>query len=124
MKRKILLLPLALLGIFALVTWGCEKDDENEEVCEKYQPEQCEIANACCPTDGGNCYYEYGTSKFYCDKSKATPSDPDGCDEAETQVINLICNTAKAANMAKAKIELRALTKRLMAEARQLSVCH
>lgn len=123
MKRKIYLLPLSLFAIFAAVTWSCQKDDE-EDVCKKFEPAQCEIANACCPTDGSNCYYEYGDKKYFCDKTKATSDDPDGCNAAEDQVIGVICGTAKSADIQLAKLQLRELTQKLMNEARMLSVCN
>lgn len=123
MKNKIYLLPLSLLAVFTVVTWSCQKDDD-EDVCQKFEPQQCEIANACCPTDGGNCYYEYGDQKFYCDNSQATADDPDGCNAAEDQVIDVICSTAKGADIQLAKVQLRELTRKLMNEARMLSVCH
>ncbi len=123
MKNKIYLLPLSLLAVFTVVTWSCQKDDE-EEVCKKYEPQQCEIANYCCPTDGGNCYYEYGDQKFYCDQSQATAGDSNGCNGAIDDVIAVICPTAKAADIQLAKVQLRELTRKLMNEARMLSVCH
>ncbi len=123
MKRKIYLLPLSLLAVFTVVTLSCQKDDE-EDVCKKFEPSQCEIANACCPTDGGNCYYEYGDQKYYCDNNLATDLDPDGCDAAEDQVIGVICGTAKSADIQLVKAQLRELTRTLMKEARMLSVCH
>jgi hypothetical protein len=123
MKKKIYLLPLTLLAVLALVTWSCQKDDE-EDVCKKFEPQQCEIANACCPTDGTNCYYEYGDRKFYCDRTQATNDDPDGCNKAEDDVIAVICPPAKAADIQLVKAQLRELTRTLMKEARMLSVCN
>jgi len=123
MKNKIYLLPLSLLAVFTVVTWSCQKDDD-EDVCKKHEIQQCEIVNTCCPTDGGNCYYEYGDQKFYCDATQATPADPEGCNEAEDQVIGVICSTAKGADIQLAKVQLRELTRKLMNEARMLSVCH
>ena len=123
MKNKIYLLPLSLLAVFTVVTWSCQKDDD-EDVCQKFEPQQCEIANACCPTDGGNCYYEYGDQKFYCDQSQATAGDSNGCNGAIDDVIAVICPTAKAADIQLAKVQLRELTRKLMNEARMLSVCH
>jgi hypothetical protein len=124
MKQKVYLLPLTLLVLLGVVVWSCE-DKKDEDVCEKFQPQaQCEIANACCPQDGGNCYYELGDRKFYCDKTKATSTDKDGCNEAEDQVLTAACPASKSFDFAAAKVELRALTQRLLQEARSLSVCN
>lgn len=124
MKKKIFLLPLSLFAIFALVTWSCEKD-ESDDVCDKYQPaERCEIANACCPTDGGNCYYEYNDQKYYCDKTQDSEDNPDGCNDAMEQVLNAVCGSAKGVNYTLAKAELRALTQQLLNQARVESLCN
>ncbi len=65
-----------------------------------------------------------GDSNYYCDKSKATPDDPDGCDDAENQAIEALCPTATAKQLLAAKVELNMLTKKLLQEARTYSVCH
>lgn len=122
MRKKLLIAPFALGAILALLTWGCQKDDE--DVCQKFEPPQCEIANVCCPTDGTNCYYEVGDNKYYCDKNKATTSDPDGCDEAENQAIAVLCAAASPDQLMSAKVELSKLTRKLLQEARSFSVCH
>lgn len=122
MRKKLLLVPVLLGGLLAFLTWGCEK--ENKDVCEKFEPPQCEIANVCCPTDGSNCYYDVGDTKYYCDKTKATSSDPDGCDEAENQAIAALCAAASPDQLMGAKVELRNLTAKLIKEARMYSVCH
>lgn len=122
MRKKLLLTPFLLGGLLAFLTWGCEK--VIEDVCQKFEPPQCEIANVCCPTDGGNCYYEYGDKKYYCDKTKATTTDPHGCNEAENKVIAAICTTASPEQLMDAKVELRNLTAKLLKEARMYSVCH
>lgn len=122
MRKKLLVAPIILGAVLAFLTWGCEK--EEEDVCQKFEPPQCEIANVCCPTDGGNCYYEVGESKYYCDKTKATPDDPDGCNDAENQAIEVLCAAASPDQLMNAKVELSKLTRKLMQEARTLSVCH
>lgn len=122
MRKKLLVAPIILGAVLAFLTWGCEKEDK--DVCQKFEPPQCEIANVCCPTDGGNCYYDVGSTKYYCDKSKATSTDPDGCDEAEDQAIADLCGTANTEQLMYAKVELRKLTQKLMQEARTYSVCH
>jgi len=122
MRKKLLFAPIVLGAVFAFLTWGCEKEDK--DVCQKFEPPQCEIANVCCPTDGGNCYYDVGSTKYYCDKTKATPSDPDGCNEAENKAIADLCAAASPDQLMAAKVELSKLTRKLMQEARTLSVCH
>jgi hypothetical protein len=122
MRRKLLIAPFVLGAMLALLTWGCEKEDK--DVCQKFEPPQCEIANVCCPTDGGDCYYEVSDSKYYCDKSKATQDDPDGCNAAETQAIEILCAAASPDQLMAAKVELSKLTRKLMQEARTYSVCH
>lgn len=122
MRKKLLFAPFVLGAILALLTWGCEKEDK--DVCQKFEPPQCEIANVCCPTDGSNCYYDVGETKYYCDKTKATSSDPDGCDEAEDKAIAALCASASPEQLMAAKVELRSLTAKLLKEARTYSVCH
>ncbi|MEW5846339.1 MAG: hypothetical protein AB1777_08745 [Bacteroidota bacterium] len=122
MRRKLLIAPFVLGAMLALLTWGCEQEDK--DVCQKFEPPQCEIANVCCPTDGGNCYYDVGSTKYYCDKSKATSTDPDGCDEAENKAIADLCAAASPDQLMSAKVELSSLTRKLMQEARTYSVCH
>jgi len=129
MRKKLLIVPFALVAILALLTWGCEKESD-EDVCSLFDPSKpevelvCEIANVCCPTDGGACYYVVGDSNYYCDKSKATPDDPDGCNEAENQAIVALCPTATYKQLLAVKVELNELTKKLLQEARTYSVCH
>jgi hypothetical protein len=122
MKKKLLFLPLILLGILLALNWGCDK--LNDDVCKAFEPKSCESANSCCPTDGGNCYYEYNGTKYYCDKSKATTSDPDGCDEAENKVIASICSANGKIDIMAIKASMRKHIKNLMQEARIQSVCN
>lgn len=114
MKKRIFLMPLTLLAILAIVTWGCEKD--KDDVCQAFEPlPVCEIANACCPLDGGNCYYEYGDVIVYCNGND--------CDDAENEIISIICPTASASERQEAILILREVTVRLMHEARAKSLC-
>ena len=114
MKKKIFLLPLALLGVLFLVNWGC--DLKEEEYCQAFEiSEVCEIPNICCP-EGEPCYYEWEDQVFYCNSA-------DDCDEAEEQIIAVVCPTAKTSEKELATIELRKATQRLMAEVRSHSVC-
>ncbi len=122
MKKKLLLLPLTLFAVLVLLNWGCDK--LNDDVCSAFEPKNCEAANSCCPTDGGNCYYEYNGTKYYCDKSKATSSDPDGCDEAESKVISAICSANSKIDILAIKASMRSHIQKLMKEARAQSVCN
>ncbi|MDD2277596.1 MAG: hypothetical protein PHD06_03855 [Bacteroidales bacterium] len=128
MKRKIYLLPLALLSTLILITWGCEKE-KDEDVCEKFEltaKVQCGPATLCCPTDGGNCYIvNPDGADFYCDIKNATTSDPDGCAAAEAAYIAMFCS--KGISNAEQEIvvkELRLHFRKLMDEARTYSVCN
>jgi len=123
MRRKLLFAPIILGAVFAFLTLGCEK--EEQEVCQKFDlGEHCEIPNVCCPTGDGDCYIEYADQRFYCDKTKATPNDPYGCDDAENQAIEVLCVAASPEQLMAAKVELSKLTRKLMQEARTLSVSH
>lgn len=119
--KKILLLPVTLLIGLAIVTWSCGGDDEEEDVCQAFP--QCEVtATACCP-ETGNCYYTYEGQTFTCDASTATANDPDGCANAELSLIAAMCPTKGMADSQSAILELRALTRQLMKQARLNSVC-
>lgn len=113
MKKRIFLLPLTLLAILAIVTWGCEKD--KDDVCQAWEPPQCEILTACCPLDGGNCYYEFEDVIVYC--------DGEDCDEAMDEIISIVCPPAKSGERQETKLKLRELTLRLMEAARTKSLC-
>ncbi len=114
MRKKLLATPIILGAILALLTWGCKKVED--DVCQLFEPPECEIANVCCPPDGGNCYYEVGDQKFYCDKS--------GCAEAENKAIEILCGTASVQGKMYAKAELQRLTIQLIQQAKMYSVCH
>lgn len=122
MRKKLLATPIILAAILAALTWSCEKDED--DVCHLFEPPECEIANVCCPPDGGNCYYEVGDQKFYCDKDKATETNPDGCAEAQNQAIEVLCGTASVQGKMYAKAELQRLTIQLIQQAKMYSVCH
>ncbi|QKG78922.1 hypothetical protein [Tenuifilum thalassicum] len=122
MRKKLLFTPLILGLVLAMLNWGCEKDEN--DVCQLFEPPECEIANVCCPTDGGDCYYEVGDQKFVCDKTKATENDPDGCADAESQAIEVLCGTASTQGKMYAKAELQRLTAQLLQQAKMYSVCH
>lgn len=128
MMKKIYLLPLALLSALILITWGCEKD-EDEDVCVLFvltAKVSCEDATLCCPTDGGNCYIVNPEgADFYCDIEDATTSDPDGCAAAEAAYIAEFCSKGISKTEEEiVKIELRQQFRMLMEEARTYSVCN
>jgi len=127
MKHKIYLLPLALLSALILITWGCEKEEE-EDVCEIFDitAKSCDPATICCPLDGGNCYIVNPEGEdFYCDADAATETDPEGCDAAYTAYIEQFCppNISKV-DTEVVKKEIRAHIRKLMEEARTYSVCN
>jgi hypothetical protein len=128
MNKKVLLLPVVLLGILMIVNWGCEKDED--DVCEKFDAiadlyPSCDIPAVCCPIDGGDCYIVNPTGDDYmCNKDNATPNDPDGCDQAENDYIDEKCTSKMSAEQRKGlKKELRKFTKELMEKTRTYSIC-
>ena len=127
MKHKINFLTLALLSALILITWGCEKEEE-EDVCEIFEltAKSCGPATFCCPLDGGDCYLVNPDGEdFYCDADAATEDDPDGCAAAEAAYIAAFCS--KDISKADAEIvkkEIRAHIRKLMEEARTYSVCN
>lgn len=128
MMKKIYLLPLALLSALILITWGCEKD-KDEDYCKKFvltAKISCEDATLCCPTDGGDCYIvNPDGANFYCDARTATPSDTDGCNAAEAAYIAKFCSKDISKTEEEiVKIELRQQFRTLMEEARTCSVCN
>lgn len=128
MKKKIYLLPFALLSALILILWGCEKD-KDEDVCALFvltAKVSCEDATLCCPTDGGNCYIVNPEgADFYCDIKNATASDPDGCTAAEAAYIAQFCSKdISKTEEATVKKELRQHFNKLMKEARTQSVCN
>ncbi|PKP34732.1 MAG: hypothetical protein CVT98_10600 [Bacteroidetes bacterium HGW-Bacteroidetes-15] len=129
MNKKLFLFPIVLLGILAIVTWGCEKEEE-DDYCQAFDitpiAPQCEIPTVCCPLDGSDCYYvNPDGADYYCDASSATENDPDGCDAAMNTYIDEQCETAKMtlADRDKIKVELSKFTRKLMLEVREKSVC-
>lgn len=129
MKKKIFLLPLTLIGLLLVFNWGCEKDEEEDELCEAFDglPEYCEIPTICCPTDGGDCYYvNPDGDNYYCDANLATENDPDGCAQAENAYINDHCDTAKVSYAVKMQMhkDLSQFTKKLMEKAKAQCVCN
>ena len=129
MKKKIFLLPLTLIGLLLVFNWGCEKDEEEDELCEAFDglPEYCEIPTICCPTDGGDCYYvNPDGDNYYCDANLATENDPDGCAQAENAYINDHCDTAKVSYAVKMQMhkDLSQFTKKRMEKAKAQCVCN
>lgn len=128
MNKKIYLIPLLLATILFAITWGC-KPEEQEDVCEAFDlvaKVDCDVATICCPIDDGNCYITNpdGGENFYCDKTKATPSDPDGCSEAEAAYIATFCTKGITKEQeAEVRYELQQHFKQLMTKARHYSVC-
>ena len=119
--KKIFLLPVSLLFGLAIVAWSCGDDEKEEDVCNEFP--QCQVsATACCP-EIGNCYYTYEDQTFTCDASAATAEDPDGCAQAELALIAAMCPTKGMIDTQAAVLELRALTRQLMEQARMNSVC-
>lgn len=120
MKKNYFLLPAVLFVVLTVVTWACKEEEEPEDVCQSFPA--CEIyANACCP-DEGDCYYEYNDQTYYCDADSATESDPDGCNFITDSLVAIMCGE-DTTGAAKALIELRQLTRQLMKEAREQSLC-
>jgi hypothetical protein len=122
MKKRIILFPILLLASLVVFNWGCgEEEEKDEDLCQPYEevPETCDIPTACCPTDGGNCYYihtESGT-QYTC-----TGED---CSAAIDAYIEAHCETAKlnATEINKFKIELSKFTRELLVQACDYSVC-
>jgi hypothetical protein len=129
MNKKILFLPLLLLGVLVILNWGCEK--EKDDVCESFDALEemypnCDIPSICCPLDGGDCYIVNPDGENYiCDKTKASEDNPDGCNDAENAYINEKCATKMSAEERDGlKKELRKFRHDLMEKARIYSVCH
>ncbi len=129
MKKKIYLLPLAMLSLLFVFTIGCEEDTEEEEdLCQMFEgvPEECEIPTICCPVDGGDCYYVNpdGGEDYYCDADLDSEENPDGCNGAMDEYINNHCSKMTKSTETALRADLTKFTKKLMEEARLYSVCN
>lgn len=129
MKKKIFFLPLILAGIFGIVLWSCEPVTEEEDLCLAFElPDEylsCEEPTICCPLDDGNCYIvNTDGANYYCDKTEASETDPDGCSTAEENYINDKCTAKMSPEQTKEmKMLLGSYIKEVMAKAREYSIC-
>ncbi|MFO8021723.1 MAG: hypothetical protein R6U65_04590 [Perlabentimonas sp.] len=129
--KKIFLLPMLLLGALAVITWSCEPEEEEEDLCYAFEDilainPTCDVPTACCPLDGGDCYYVNPDGPdYYCDADLDSDENPDGCNDAMNDYIDNHCETAKMSGTQREKIiiELRMFTQDLMAKAKARSVC-
>lgn len=129
MKKKLFLIPLFVAATLMTIGWGCDRTKPEDDFCEAFPlvaKVNCDDATVCCPVDGGNCYVvNPNGGNFYCDITKATEQDPDGCDEAIQAYIDEFCSKGMTKEQeAEVKQELRQHFQTLMTKARHYSVCN
>jgi len=113
MKKKLIFMPLSLLGVLALLQFGCDSDD-SDEVCEAFPtPQECKTdieASACC-SDEDTCYYLFDGKKY------------DYTDEGKDKLVEVMCPDVSEEQTTKIHQLMASQTKRLMEEARISAVC-
>lgn len=131
MKKKLFLIPLFVAATLMTMSWGCDRTKTEDDFCEAFPlvaKFDCPDATLCCPVDmgGGDCYIvnPEGGENFYCDITKATSSDPEGCDEAIQKYIDTYCGDITKEQEAEVSQELRLHIQKLMTKARHYSVCN
>lgn len=115
MNKKLIFLPLSLLGIIALLLFGCDSDSESsEDVCEAFlTPSECSAttqATACC-SDEANCYYLYKGVKYAY------------TDQGQEELLDVMCPNLSEEETAAIYKKLTTQTKKLMEQARLSAVC-
>ncbi|MFA8435008.1 MAG: hypothetical protein ACEPOZ_10875 [Marinifilaceae bacterium] len=112
MKKKLIFMPLSLLGVLALLQFGCSSDD-TEDVCEAFTPPECKTeteATACC-SDESSCYYLYNGKKYAYS------------DEGKKELIAVMCPNISMEQTSRIQEQMAAQTRRLIKEIRISSVC-
>lgn len=118
--RKIFLLPVVLLCAFALVTWSCG-GEPTDETCDNFGQDieqgSCVIpadANVCC--DETSCTLSLAGENYTCNNPNM--------DECINNWVDAVCgNTKSASDREVIYAAFKAITSRLMNEARLNSVC-
>ncbi len=88
--KKVVFLPISLLMMLLVLTWGCEddstEDDTTDESCVRFDSPTCsELTFNACSDDGGD-YYEYEEAKYYC-SDYYEEGDEDDCSGAAAQIV-------------------------------------
>ncbi|TLX76124.1 hypothetical protein E9993_07895 [Labilibacter sediminis] len=83
--KKIVLLPISLLAALLFVTWGCEKDSDEDEVCLAFDHPECASLTFSSCSDGERDYFVYNGKNYYCDEY-FEQGDSDPCEGASDQV--------------------------------------
>ena len=115
MNKKLIFLPLSLLGIIAILLFGCDSDsDKSEEVCDVFPtPSECSTttqATACC-SDEDTCYYLYEGVKYT------------HTDQGLEELLAAMCPNLSEEESTAIYKKLNAQTKKLMEQARLSAVC-
>lgn len=115
MKKKLIFMPIALLGVLALLQFGCDSDsDTAEDSCEAFSASECKTeieASTCCSEDG-SCYYLYNGTKY------------DNTDAGEIKLIDAMCPDISEEQTTKMHQLMAVQTQRLIEKARMSAVCH
>ncbi len=124
MKTKL----FALILLVITVCISCEKDEESDEFCNNPQatcPDDTELDVTACCTDQG-CYWTYNGKDYDC-----SDTGGDACKSARAQILDIACANSSAANLkstqqsfAELNARLKAVTDKLLIEARACAACN